>query len=94
MLVSLAWRYGLGFDAPWYLLELVGIGYIKPIAVVIVLAGAAAAAQLAAAAAGRYAPYPTRDRARAARAVPGGRVPPAPSLAVGAPGVTLQARGS
>ena len=27
-LLSLAWRYGLGFDAPWYLLELVGIGYV------------------------------------------------------------------
>ena len=24
------WRYGLGLDAPWYLLELVGIGYVKP----------------------------------------------------------------
>jgi hypothetical protein len=59
LVVSIGWRYGLGFDTPWYLLELAGIGYIKPIGIAIVLAGTAAAAQLAAAAAGRYAPYPT-----------------------------------
>jgi hypothetical protein len=55
---SLAWRFDLGLDAPWYLLELVGVGYVATVPVVITLAGAAAAAQLAAAAAGRYAPYP------------------------------------
>ena len=33
VVLSLAWRYGLGFDAPWYLLELVGIGYVSPLAV-------------------------------------------------------------
>jgi hypothetical protein len=55
---SLAWRFGLGFDAPWYLLELVVVGFVKGTPVVIALAGAAAAAQLAAAATGRYAPYP------------------------------------
>ncbi len=64
LVVSIGWRYGLGFDTPWYLLELAGIGYIKPTGVVIVLAGTAAAAQLAAGAAGRYAPYPARGRAR------------------------------
>ncbi len=58
VVVSLAWRYGLGFDAPWYLLELVGIGYVKTFGFAIVLAGTAAAAQLAAIAGGRYAPYP------------------------------------
>jgi hypothetical protein len=58
LLGSFAWRYGLGFDAPWYLLELAGIGYVHPLGIAIVLAGAAAASQLAAAAAGRYAPYP------------------------------------
>jgi hypothetical protein len=58
VLGSLAWRYGLGFDAPWYLLELVGIGYIKTFAFAIVLAATAAATQLAAIAGGRYAPYP------------------------------------
>jgi hypothetical protein len=58
LLFSLAWRYGLGLDAPWYLLELVGVGYVKPLGFAIVLAGTAAACQLAVAAAGRYSPYP------------------------------------
>lgn len=63
VVLSLAWRFGLGFDAPWYLLQLVVVGYVKTVPVVIVLFGAAAAAQLAAAAAGRYAPYPdARER--------------------------------
>ncbi len=63
VLWSLAWRFGLGFDAPWYLLELLGVGYIKTAAFAIALAGAAGTAQLASAAAGRYAPYPdARDR--------------------------------
>ena len=55
---SFAWRYGLGLDAPWYLLELVGVGYVKLAGFAIALAGTAAACQLAAGAAGRYAPYP------------------------------------
>jgi hypothetical protein len=58
--LSLALRYGLGFDTPWYLLELVSIGYVHLPAVAIVLGGAACAAQLAAVSAGRYMPYPTR----------------------------------
>ncbi len=58
IVLSLAVRYGLGFDTPWYLLELVGLGYVPGKAVVITLAGAAAGAQLAAVTAGRYAPYP------------------------------------
>ncbi|HEV2590407.1 MAG TPA: M28 family peptidase [Gaiellaceae bacterium] len=58
--LSLALRFGLGFDAPWYLLELVSIGYVHVPAVVVALGGAACAAQLAAVAAGRYMPYPTR----------------------------------
>jgi hypothetical protein len=63
VLFSLAWRFGLGLDAPWYLLRLVVVGYVHTTPVVITLAGAAAAAQLAAAAAGRYAPYPdARER--------------------------------
>ena len=53
-------RFGLGFDAPWYLLELVGVGYVHLPAVAITLAGAACAAQLAAVTLGRYAPYPDR----------------------------------
>lgn len=59
---SLAWRFGLGLDAPWYLLELVTLGYVTLPPVVLALAGAAGASQLAAAAAGRYAPYPPRDQ--------------------------------
>jgi hypothetical protein len=63
VLGSLAWRFGLGLDAPWYLLELVGVGYISTAALVIVLAGAAGASQLAATTTGRYAPYPdARER--------------------------------
>jgi Peptidase family M28 len=57
-LLSLAFRYGLGFDAPWYLLELVSLRYVRPLVFAIALVGAACAAQLAVVAAGRYAPYP------------------------------------
>jgi hypothetical protein len=63
ILYSLAWRFGLGFDAPWYLFALAAIGYVKTAPVLFVLAGAAAFSQLAAVAAGRYAPYPeARER--------------------------------
>ena len=63
VLFSLGWRFGLGLDAPWYVLHLVAIGYIGWLPVTIVLAGAAAASQLAAAATSRYAPYPdVRER--------------------------------
>ena len=58
IVLSLALRFGLGFDAPWYLLELVAVGYVHLPAVAITLCGAACAAQLAVIAAGRYAPYP------------------------------------
>ena len=61
ILLSLGVRYHLGFDAPWYLLELVSLGYVKLPAVAITLAGGACAAQLAMVAAGRYAPYPAED---------------------------------
>jgi hypothetical protein len=65
VVLSLAWRFGLGLDAPWYLVLLVVVGYVKTTPVVIFLAGAAAASQLAAIAAGRYAPYPdARERRR------------------------------
>ncbi len=60
ILLSLAFRFKLGFDAPWYLLELVSVGWISAVPVVLVLIGAAAAAQLATIVAGRYAPYPER----------------------------------
>jgi hypothetical protein len=61
ILLSLGWRFGLGLDAPWYLLELVSVGWISATPVVLTLAGTAAAAQLAAIVAGRYAAYPERD---------------------------------
>jgi hypothetical protein len=60
IVLSLGFRFGLGFDAPWYLLELVSLGYVHVPAVAITLAGAACAAQLAAVTANRYAPYPAR----------------------------------
>jgi hypothetical protein len=59
--LSLAFRFGLGLDAPWYLLQLVSVGYVHVTAVAILLCGAACTAQLVAVAAGRYAPYPARD---------------------------------
>lgn len=62
LVLSLGARYGLGFDTPWYVLELVGLGYISPLATAVTLAGAAAGAQLVAVAAGRYAPYPPAGR--------------------------------
>ena len=64
VLVSLAKRFGLGLDAPWYLLALVSVAYVKATPVLIALGAAAAGAQLAAAAAGRYAPYPTAHEHR------------------------------
>ncbi|MGN6799439.1 MAG: M28 family metallopeptidase [Gaiellaceae bacterium] len=60
IVLSLALRFGLGFDAPWYLLELVSLGYVHVPAVAITLAFAACAAQLFAVTAHRYAPYPDR----------------------------------
>ena len=70
VLLSLAIRFGLGFDAPWYLLELTALGYVKLTSLGIVLLGAACAGQLAAVGAGRYAPYPPRrGRSGAVRAL-------------------------
>jgi hypothetical protein len=63
LLASFAWRFDLGLDAPWYVLELVALGYVPIPSVVIALAWLAAAGQLTAIAAGRYAPYPSaRER--------------------------------
>ena len=58
VVLSLGLRYRLGFDAPWYLLELASAGVVSPAAVGVTLVAGAAGAQLAAIAAGRYAPYP------------------------------------
>jgi hypothetical protein len=65
LLGSLALRFDLGFDAPWYLIQLAAVGYVPLPAVGLAIAWAAAAAQLCVLSAGRYAPYPTREeRAR------------------------------
>jgi Peptidase family M28 len=59
LLWSFASRYGLGWDAPWYLARLYSLGYAPATGFAIGLGWAAAAAQLVALAAGRYAPYPS-----------------------------------
>jgi hypothetical protein len=59
LLGSLAGRYGLGLDAPWYLAELVAIHYVTIPVFLIVLGWAVVAAQLTALTVGRYAPYPS-----------------------------------
>jgi hypothetical protein len=61
VLWSFAVRYGLGWDAPWYVSELYAVGYAPVTSLVIGLAWAAAGAQLAALAVGCYAPYPNAD---------------------------------
>ena len=56
---SFMFRFGLGFDAPWYLAELVAIDYVSIVPLFLVLCWLAGAAQLTAIAAGRYVPYPS-----------------------------------
>jgi hypothetical protein len=56
---SFMFRFGLGFDAPWYLAELTAIGYVSLLSLLLVLVWLAGVAQLTAIAAGRYAPYPS-----------------------------------
>jgi Peptidase family M28 len=55
---SFAGRYGLGWDAPWYVVQLFAAGYAPVPLLAIGLAWLAAAGQLVALAAGRYAAYP------------------------------------
>jgi Peptidase family M28 len=63
LLASFSWRFELGADAPWYVAQLVAVGYVPLPAVAIGLAWLAAAGQLAAITTGRYAPYPSaRER--------------------------------
>jgi peptidase M28-like protein len=64
LLGSLAVRFGLGFDAPWYLAALAAVGYVPPAAVLIAALWLAAAGQVGALAFGRYAPYPGRAARR------------------------------
>jgi hypothetical protein len=58
VLWSFGSRYGLGWDAPWYLVELRALDYVPFVTLVLVVPWLAGAGQLAALAAGRYAPYP------------------------------------
>jgi hypothetical protein len=53
-----AGRYGLGWDAPWYLAELRVVGYVPFIVMPLLVIWLAGGGQLAALAARRYAPYP------------------------------------
>jgi Peptidase family M28 len=60
---SLAVRYGLGLDAPWYLAELTATGYVRLPALAIAVGWLATAGQVTALSIGRYAPYPSaRER--------------------------------
>ena len=58
VLASLAFRYDLGLDAPWYLAELISLTYAPLPLALAFLAWGAAASQVAVVAAGRYSPYP------------------------------------
>ena len=53
-----AGRYGLGWDAPWYLAELRAVGYTPFMVMPLLVIWLAGSAQLAALTARRYAPYP------------------------------------
>ncbi len=57
-LVSFAARYGLGLDAPAYILSLVTTGYVPWLSFAVLLGWVATAGQVGALATGRYAPYP------------------------------------
>ena len=58
LVLSFATSLNLGFDAPWYLVALLTVGYVPVAPALLLLVMAACAAQLTALAAGRYAPYP------------------------------------
>jgi len=64
LLRMLAAEAGTGFSTPWYLAELVSVGYVPIPVLAIALAWAAAGAQLAALVSGRYAPYPSAEDRR------------------------------
>jgi MFS family permease len=64
LVASFALRYELGFDAPWYVLALVSVGYVAPPFLLAALVWGAAALQVGALAFGRYAPHPDRDELR------------------------------
>jgi hypothetical protein len=58
---TFAVRYGLGWDAPWYIAQLFAVGYAPRTLFVIGIVWMAATAQLVAIAGNRYAPYPAPD---------------------------------
>src|SRR2546428_3886688 len=55
---SFAGRFGLGWDAPWYLAEVRSVGYVPFVVMPLLVVWLAGTGQLAALAARRYAPYP------------------------------------
>ena len=67
LLGSFAWRFGLGWDAPWYLVELRAVDYVPFVVMPLLVVWLAGTGQLAALAMRRYAPYAT-----AAELPPGG----------------------
>jgi hypothetical protein len=58
LLGSFAARFGLGWDAPWYVAELRALGYVPFMVIPLLVVWLAGASQLAALAAHRYTPYP------------------------------------
>jgi hypothetical protein len=58
LLGSFAGRFGLGWDAPWYVAELRAVGYVPFIVLPFLAVWLAGTGQLAALAVRRYAPYP------------------------------------
>lgn len=63
LIVSFAVRFELGWDTPWYLLALAGVGKLPIAGIALALAWCAALLQLVAIELGRYAPYPaSHDR--------------------------------
>src|SRR5262249_47935754 len=61
LLAEFAGRYGLGWDAPWYVAELRVVGYVPFIVLPLLVVWLAGAAQLAALSVRRYGPYPEAD---------------------------------
>jgi hypothetical protein len=58
LLGSFAGRYGLGWDAPWYVAELRAVGYVPFVVMPLLVIWLAGAGQLAALAVRRYGAYP------------------------------------
>jgi hypothetical protein len=58
LIAELAGRYGLGWDAFWYLAELRVVGYVPFVVMPLLVVWLAGSGQLAALSVGRYAPYP------------------------------------